>query len=177
MPGFLSNYDGVTRLELDHGYWIDYKKTLSADDMGAAEKALVGANFQTENEEAKVAFTTDVAGYLREQVVAAVVDWNLDGAPFGPDGEIWPLTPIRARRASIGALPAGVYDELSKAVRAANSKRSKEEARSFLADGERGDSAREVEPSDGSEVLPGAGVPSEDGSLPGSTAAASETVA
>ena len=135
MPGFLSAYDGVERIDLGRDYWVDVKKCLSHAELQRTQ-AKMGAGRQTVVATGRQYATSDMNAFENEMIVLSVVDWNLDDA----DGQKWPLQPEAARRASVARLPASVAAAIFQRCNELNGPRSNREAASFPGEGVGGDS-------------------------------------
>lgn len=107
MPGFLSAYDGVERIDLGRDYWVDVKRCLSHFELQQAQ-AKMGAGRQTVETTGRQYATIDMNAFENEMIVLSVVDWNLDDE----NGGKWPLAPERALRQSVARLPAAVASQI-----------------------------------------------------------------
>jgi hypothetical protein len=170
--GFLSQYDGVERIDLgEHEgteYYVEVKKCLSHGESEAAERALVAVEMEEQKDgKSKAVMTPDMVTNTEEMVVASIVDWNLTDSA----DKLLGLHPEEILRASVKKLPQAVFDKIAKRVRELNADRTEEEDAQFPAGGERGAEGGEVEPSDDHQVLPGSEQLAEVGTAPGPTAA------
>lgn len=127
MPGFLSLFNTPERIQVAEGYWIDVKKSLSAEEFEHAQSALLGTvsfgnkgEFQSE---------PDTAGYQRQLVCRAIIDWNLTDE----EGQPLPLAPDDAKMASILRLPQEVFGEIFDLVNETSGSRSKDDEVRFRA--------------------------------------------
>lgn len=134
MPGFLSAYDGVERIELGRGYWVDVKRCLSHFELQQAQ-AKMGAARQTVESTGHRHATVDMNAFENEMIVLSLVDWNLDDE----SGEKWPLAPEQARRRSVARLPAVVAAEIFQRVNEFNGPQDKREAAQFPGEAGGGD--------------------------------------
>lgn len=125
MPGFLSAYDGVERIEFGRGYWVEVKQCLTHAELQLAQ-AKMGASRQTIDESGRRA-TVDMNAFETELIVLSLVDWNLDD----DKGEKWPLAPDRARRDSVARLPGSVASAIFQRCNELNGPQSKREAATF----------------------------------------------
>lgn len=75
--GFLSPYQGVIRVEMGGGYWVDVKRFLSVADSEAAERVIAQTVRSVTGPDGTVRPTFDSVGRTFEQVLASIVDWNL----------------------------------------------------------------------------------------------------
>jgi hypothetical protein len=126
--GFLSAYEGIERIDLDGGYWIDIKKCLSAEEMQRAEKVLAAR--PTVNTGTGTGTTQiDPSGFRNALMTASIVAWNLDDE----DGTPWKLEPVGHKTRNIGRLPSSVYEKVWKKVDAQN-ERSTPEGRAQFRD-------------------------------------------
>ncbi len=146
MSGFLSAYDGVERIELGRGYWVDVKKCLSHAELQMAQGKM-GAGRQTVEAGGRQYATLDMNAFENELIVLSLVDWNLDD----DNGVKWPLAPDRARRDSVARLPGSVASVIFQRCNELNGPRSKREAATFPDEAVGGDP-------DGDLGSPGAGV-------------------
>ncbi len=107
MPGFLSNYNTVTRLEIDPEgkWWVDVRESMTRKDAALAQSALVKPIVKYEGGDSQTQGNIDTVGYQTELVVAAVVNWNLTDE----DDVLLPLDPPEAKRESINRLPDKVF--------------------------------------------------------------------
>jgi hypothetical protein len=176
MPGFLSKYEGTTRVEIDEDYWVEVKKTLTWAEADDAEKA--GLNFSMQpNMDNPGKTRTDVVidpdAKLFEQVFASLVAWNLDDE----NGKLWPLDYDRQleqasrarskgqgdgwkspRRRSLECMPKPVFDILAAVVGKANQAPTREDQQSFRAGNGSSPPGGPDQPPDPGEVLHGAEV-------------------
>lgn len=109
---FLSNYDGVVRIDVGNGYWIDIKECLSRDEKRTAEGFMsrVGAVSDPNDDKKMITRAVpDLPRYRDELVIASIVDWNLDD-----EKGVWRLEPASAKRANVGRLPDTVFDKVYK---------------------------------------------------------------
>lgn len=127
MPGFLDAYEGVKRIELDGGYWIDVKLCLSSAEYRRVQVHL-GAGRQTLSVSGSGDTSTqiDPSSAQDEMLFQSIADWNLD-----TDGKIWPLAPDRERKASIARLPASVFMRVYQVCDELNGPRAGKEAARF----------------------------------------------
>ncbi|WAL67148.1 hypothetical protein ORV05_04990 [Amycolatopsis cynarae] len=106
---FEDHYNGVERIDIGYGYWIDVKACMSYDDQNAAEKLLHRVKgTMGEDGKMKTVVDPDVESARFERVVRSIVDWNLDEK----DGSIWVLAPDHAKRKNIKRLPATVFNKV-----------------------------------------------------------------
>jgi hypothetical protein len=140
MPGFLSNYEGVERIEFDGGYWIDVKKCLTHAELQWAQ-AKMGAGRQNVDMSGRQFMAIDMNSFQTELIVQSLADWNLDDS----DETIWPLdagkNPVRPgdnpyppgcpRRQSVARLPAPVASKVFEVCDRLNGSRDKREAATF----------------------------------------------
>ena len=189
MPGkgFLSQYEGTTRVDLGGGYWVDVKKVLSYAESEAAEKA--GLVFRTsdpsDSEDGKTHTKVEIepAAKLFEQVLASVVAWNLDdetgkiwstdynraleegmAQQYGRLGDRWKM-PLRK---NLERIPKPVYDIVAQVVGKANRPPTKEDEATFPERSELGAPVGEVGAPDNHQVLSGDGLLAEVGASGGS---------
>lgn len=127
MPGFLDAYEGVKRIELGNGYWIDVKLCLSSAEYRRVQ-AHLGAGRQTLSVSGSGDTTTqiDPASAQDEMLFQSIADWNLDD-----DGKPWPLSPASERKASIARLPASVHMQVYQVCDELNGPRQGKEAAQF----------------------------------------------
>lgn len=128
MPGFLSLYNTPDRIEVAPGYWIEVKKSLTAEEFEHAQSALLGnvsfgagGEFKSE---------PDTAAYQREIVFRSIVDWNLTDENDQP----LPLTPDEDKMKSIMRLPQEVFGMVFDLVNETSGARSKDDEVRFRAD-------------------------------------------
>lgn len=160
--GFLSAYEGIERVELDGGYWIDIKKTLSAAEMQHAEKILAArptVDPGTGRGEAQI----DSAGYRNAMLSNSIVAWNLDEE----DGTPWALTPIGAKHRNIARLPSPVYETVWKKVNTQNARTTTEERAQFPDEAERGPADGDGWTADPDDLPAGTGTVATAGAAPG----------
>lgn len=124
MAGFLSLFEGVERVTVAPGFWIDVKKSLSADDYAAAQRALLGT---MKMDSGGMHSEPDSVGYQQELVFLAIADWNLTDAS---ETQL-PLVPESLKRESIKRLPQSVFLDIYQRVTAASTPRSPEDEMSF----------------------------------------------
>lgn len=148
MPGFLSAYEGVERIELGRGYWVDVKRCLSHFELQQAQ-AKMGAGRQTVEATGRQYATIDMNAFENELIVLSVVDWNLDDE----NGQTWPLAPDAARRRSVARLPAAVASQIFTRCNELNGPAPAREAAQFPGEGLGGDPVRDAG-ADGVGVLP-----------------------
>lgn len=125
MAGFLSAYDGVERIELGRGYWVDVKMCLSHAELQLAQGKM-GAARQTVEAGRQYA-TLDMNAFETELIVLSLVDWNIDD----DKGVKWPLAPDRARRDSVARLPGSVASQIFQRCNELNGPQDKREAATF----------------------------------------------
>lgn len=152
--GYLdSRYDGVKKVELGGGWWVEIKKCLSVAESEKAEAALVAVEMedQGEGKPSKAKVKPDMVVNTREMVVASIVDWNLTDER----DELLGLHPEAVLRQSVAKMPQDDYDKIAAAVREANAERSREDEARFPSDGSgSAEDGGDGEPDD-REVLPG----------------------
>jgi hypothetical protein len=130
MPGFLSAYSGITRVEVgdpEGKYWIDIRQHLSHGQQEAGERALANVVINEKGREVK----PDTVKYRQTLLLASIADWNLADEDDGP---IWPLNLQSVKR-----LPGVVFDQLWELIDESNGARTKAESRQFPAGGVGGD--------------------------------------
>lgn len=145
--GFLSAYDGVDRLVIEHpekDYWVDVRRHITH---GATEKS-ASALQGVELVEGKAKPTPDVYKSQSELVLASVADWNLDD----DNGTVWPINMQSIRR-----LPEAVFDQIHDAVKASNKPQGPAERRKFPDVGADGDQVGDRGATIPVDVLGGAG--------------------
>lgn len=118
--GFLSAYEGVRRVDLGRGYWVDLVLHISQGSKEAAERAAskvkVSASGLTDVE-------PDVVAFRQLMILGHVKEWNLDD----DNGRIWPVS-----LASVKRLPGDVFEELWKVVNELTKPRDADEQKRFL---------------------------------------------
>lgn len=172
--GFMSRYEGIERLDIGDGYWIAVKKCLSWAEAEDAERAgvtmKVNPGSGRKPDEPRTSISMDPETKLFEQVLASLVDWNLDDE----DGHTWSLDWDREaekaakearrpnwkspRRKNLERLPRPVFEIVSQFVARANRAPSRDEAGSFPEDGLSSDPVEPDDARDDREVLDGAGI-------------------
>lgn len=177
MPGFLSRYQGTSRIIISPPvdddpveYWTEIKKVLSHGEDEVAEKAGMVWKMVPDPknpERQKTDVTINPQARLFEQVMASMVGWNLtdvDGTTlpldYDPTLEETRRTAGMAnwqspRRKSLIAIPQPVYDLIAGEVGKANNQPTREEARQFRPGGGLGNQNGQDPAPDGTEVLPG----------------------
>jgi len=145
--GFLSAYDGVERITIDHpdkDYWIDLKKNISQGEKEKAEREI-----QTYKPlDGKMVLIPDVVKAQQLLILASIHSWNLDDE----NGTPWVVNLVNVKR-----LPSTVFDTLLKRVDALTAPPSAEERRRFPADGFGGDPDGDGGASEPGDVPDGAG--------------------
>lgn len=108
MPGFLSEYNQITRLVIDPEgkWWVDVKENITRRESALAQSALVRPVVRYSGDDSETKGEVDTVAYQMELVVAAVVDWNLTDENDFP----LPLTPAADKRESINRLPDKVFN-------------------------------------------------------------------
>lgn len=161
MPGFLSAYDGVERIDLGRGYWVDVKQCLSHAELQQAQ-AKMGAARQTVEAGGRQFATVDMNAFETELIVLSIVDWNLDDE----NGVKWPLQPDRALRASVARLPGPVATQIYQRCNELNGSGSKREAAQFPGEDLGGDQGGDTGAAAVGELPDPAGVLGEAGADP-----------
>jgi hypothetical protein len=126
--GFLSAYDGIKRVFIDHHdekYWVDLKEHISQGEQEAAQRTqqtltMVGG---------KPCPAPDVVKGRQLLLLAHISDWNLDD-----DGKIWPINIQSVKR-----LPDVVFEQLFAVVDKLGEGEGPKERAQFLDEGELGD--------------------------------------
>lgn len=161
MPGFLSQYEGTERVPLGGGYWVDVARCLTHEQMQKAQ-AKMGAGRQSVEMSGKQFMSIDMNAFQTELLVQSIRDWNLDDE----QGEIWPLKPEPALRASVARLPATVARQVFEVCDRLNGSPDSTEAARFPdragggdPDGEGGTSRAGVVPDPGGLLGPAGGNP------------------
>ena len=127
--GFLSHYSDTERIDVtpvgveDGPYYVVIKKYLTGDEFEAAKRALSSVKIEDSN----LTPEPDIAAYQRELIVASVIDWNLTDENDQP----LPLTPLPAKRTSVGKLPETVLSSLLIKINETNEPRTAAEKLSF----------------------------------------------
>lgn len=118
--GFLTAYEGTYKVVVDEerNYWVELSKHVSQGSKESAERALSKV-VMTKGEAIP---TPDVARYRQLMLLASIKSWNLDD----DNGTVWPID-----LKHVQALPAGIFDDLWKAVEGQNKVRTPEEDRQF----------------------------------------------
>lgn len=173
MPGFLSLYDGVDRIQIDDlsEWWVDIKRALSVADSEDAERALLDIQIG----EGTTKATVDPTAKQFEQVLASIVKWNLTDRA----GNVLPVAFDRARekaardardpnwmsplRKSLLQIPQQVYDQLSLQVGKRNGPKSRAEEARFPNGSNGSPALGEDAPPDDRQVLERGAVPSAPG--------------
>jgi len=125
MAGFLSAYDGVKRITINHPgaeYWVDLKENVSQGDKEASERALS----QIVVNNGRAVPTPDIARYRQLMVLASVAAWNFDDELPNGTSKVWDINLMNVKR-----LPGTVFDTLWTEVDELNSQPSPEERRGF----------------------------------------------
>lgn len=127
MPGFLSQYTDIERIDLGGGYWVDIKKYLTSADASAAQRALTRPKVRSKigEKSSELEGDTDIAAYHEEMVLRSVVEWNLDDE----NGKVLPMN-----RETYRKLPQAVVNKLVQRIgelQGEGGERSSEEANSF----------------------------------------------
>lgn len=133
MAGFLDLFNGPQRIFVteDHAYWVDVKKSLTAEDYEYAQRALIGKMVMSDD---GVRSEPDSVGYQHELVFLGIVDWNLTDEGDKPLA----LTPPEAKHASIRRLPQSVFLALYRQINESSAPRGKDAEVSFRAGDSRG---------------------------------------
>ena len=115
MPGFLSEYDGTETLTFgsDGQWWVKVKKNLLRGEFRAAQTLLVKPVMRYIGTTAETKGDVDTVTYQDELAFHAIQGWNLTDR----NGEILPLDPEAAKRASIASLPEEVFEKIVGVVR------------------------------------------------------------
>lgn len=143
MPGFLSLFEGTVIVDATTGrevssaarpeWWVELTKTLSQGDYEKAQRFIVGDSTvqakQGEEADATYLQRTDILGYQRALVEAALVDWNLTDE----HGDRLPCANLEDRKRSLAKLPPGVFMGLYGVVSEYNQPRTPGEAATFPA--------------------------------------------
>jgi hypothetical protein len=133
VPGFLSEYNKVTRLQIDPEgkWWVDVKENITRRESAVAQTALVRPVVRYAGADSETKGDVDTVAYQMELVVAAVVDWNLTD-----EGDVvLPLTPPDAKRESINRLPDKVFNIIAGHVQGVDREASSVENARFPKDG------------------------------------------
>ncbi len=160
--GYLSRYDGTTRVELSEGYWVEVKNCLTGAQMEACKKSLISWRV-VENDSGYAAALdrVDPGGLPSEVAIASLVSWNVDDA----QGDVLPLEitdkagnvlvdeTAKVRRRNYGYLTSEDRDAVEEVVMRLNVTPTKREAATFPDEGERSAPAGTVTGPDGGEVL------------------------
>lgn len=128
MAGFLSLYSGPERLHVGDTYWIDVKRSLTVEDYETAQRVLLGHMVM---EGSGLRAEPDSVGYQTELVCLGIVDWNLTDE----NGELLPLEPDTAKRASIRRLPQRVFLDVYQRVNDSTTPRTTDDEASFRSGG------------------------------------------
>jgi hypothetical protein len=125
VPGFLSEYDETTTLKFgkDEEWWIKVRRFLTRAEFKKAQAALVQPIMRSVGEETETTGDVDTVGYQNELVIAAITEWNLSDR----DGNVLPLEPDTAKRASVDLLPQEVFEIVSKAIEGVVKKEDKKD--------------------------------------------------
>jgi len=114
VPGFLSEYDEVTRVTFGDRWHVDVRRFLARADFKAASAILISPTMSSDGDVATTTGQMDSGGYQDELVVRAIVGWNLTDRADQPlplgvgSGEAG--FPDATRRASVAVLPQKVFD-------------------------------------------------------------------
>ncbi len=133
MPGFLSEYDDTTTLTFgkDGQWWVKVRKFIERRGFKRAQAALLSPVMAIRGKgDQETKGKVDSAAYQDELVFAAVLDWNLTDR----DGNVLPLAPDDAKRASIDLLPEEVFEAIVTVVEKATPSTPKEEDEAAEAD-------------------------------------------
>ena len=133
MAGFLSLFNEPERINVAKGFWIDIKKSLTAEDYEAAQRALLGKMVMNG---ANLTAEPDTILYQHELVFRSIIDWNLTDE----NGELLPLTPAQAKHDSIRRLPQVVFVDIYEKINEASTPRGGEEEVRFRDGGADSDS-------------------------------------
>lgn len=144
--GFLSAYEGVTRVPISEKYWVELRKNVSQGDREDSERALASMLMVG----GKAVPNPDVAKYRQLLVLASIAAWNLDD----DNGQVWPVDLKHVK-----ALPGAVFDLLWTEVDRNNAPADKAEKVQFHAEDGGSDPA-----GDGGAAEPG-DVPAPEGVL------------
>jgi hypothetical protein len=139
MPGFLSAYEGTETVDLGDGWWVKVKKCLSSTELGWAQSAM-GADKQRVDGNSQYA-DLNVQAFQRELIVQSLDSWNLtdaddvllplDAGPVPVRHGQNPYPPNCPRRASVGRLPAPVFEQVYDKCNEQNGTRGTDEAARF----------------------------------------------
>lgn len=133
MAGFLSLFNEPERLNVAPGYWVDIKKSLTAEDYEAAQRALLGKMSMSNN---SLTAEPDTIAYQHELVFRSIIDWNLTDE----NGEQLALEPAKAKHDAIRRLPQVVFVDIYNRINEASTPRTKEDEIQFRDGGESRDS-------------------------------------
>jgi hypothetical protein len=131
LPGFLSGYSGTTRITFGDNdeWWVDVRLHLRRNEFRSAQAALIRPIMRYEGTVGSTTGNIDTPAYQNELVLAAIVAWNLTDE----NGDLLPLEPAAARRASVDVLPTEVFDKIldvvQKGTPGSNPDRAEEEAK------------------------------------------------
>jgi hypothetical protein len=126
--GFLSEYEGTERVQINQQYWVDIKKNVATGEREDSERALASVLIVG----GKATPNPDVAKYRQLLVLASIAAWNLDD----DNGQVWPIDLKHVK-----ALPGAVFDLLWAEVDRNNAPAEKAEQLQFRAEDGGGDPA------------------------------------
>lgn len=126
MNDFFSHYDGVDRVDLHDGFYVDIKRCLTQAETAQVNFTLVGDHVRREAEKGREVSTmqTDHQAYNLALLAAHIVEWNItrNGAQLPLPPYVAPKKPTAAdpantvRRDSIAQLPAPVAKKILKRI-------------------------------------------------------------
>jgi hypothetical protein len=116
--GFLSAYDGVKRVDLGRGYWVDLVLHISQGSKEAAERAASKVKVSRGMTDVE----PDVVAFRQLMILGHIKEWNLDD----DNGQVWPINITSVKR-----LPGDVFEEIWVVVNELTKPRSQEDRKRF----------------------------------------------
>jgi hypothetical protein len=120
LAGYTARNNGLVRVELEDGYWVEVKTHLSHGETKRAKQALMDATLKVVDEVSETSAKIDMIEYEQEIAMAGIIAWNLDDA----DGNILPLSPETAKRASIDLMDTDDFDKVVAVVSGVSKKKA-----------------------------------------------------
>jgi hypothetical protein len=127
LTGYTARNNGLVRVELEDGYWVEVKTHLSHGETKRAKQALMDATLKVVDEVSETSAKIDMIEYEQEIAMAGIIAWNLDDE----SGNVLPLAPEGAKRASIDLMDTDDFDKVVAAISGVKKKKAGEPEKKF----------------------------------------------
>ena len=125
MTGYTAKNSAVKDVDLGDGFVVTVRTRLTHGETKRAKQALMDATMKVVDETPETSAKIDMVNYEQEIAMAAIIAWNLTDEA----GNVLPLEPEEAKRASIDLMDSDDFDKVVAAIEGVAKKKSDKRAK------------------------------------------------